>query len=123
MAHWLANALPLLLAAPVLCLLMNVPLKGVPMLLATMALGTPALSLIGAIGAALTVGIRRGGVLLSLLVLPLYVPVLIFGVGAVDAVVHGFPAGGALSLLGAASLASLVLSPLAAAAALRLSLE
>lgn len=123
LAHWLANALPLLLAAPVLCLLMNVPLKGVPMLLATMALGTPALSLIGAIGAALTVGIRRGGVLLSLLVLPLYVPVLIFGVGAVDAVVHGFPAGGALSLLGAASLASLVLSPLAAAAALRLSLE
>jgi heme exporter protein B len=123
LAHWIANAAPLLVVAPLLCLLMNVPGAGVPMLLLAMALGTPALSLIGAIGAALTVGIRRGGVLLSLLVLPLYVPVLIFGVGAVDAAVHGFPAAQALSLLGAASLFSLVLAPLAAAAALRLALE
>ena len=123
LAHWLANAVPLVVAAPFLCLLMNVPVEGFGVLVAAMLAGTPALSLIGAIGAALTVGIRRGGVLLSLLVLPLYVPVLIFGVGAVDAAIHGLDAGPALSLLGAASLASLVLAPLAAAAALRLALE
>jgi heme exporter protein B len=123
LAHWLTGALPLLAVAPVLCLLMNVPGHAVPVLLAAMALGTPALSLIGAIGAALTVGIRRGGVLLSLLVLPLYVPVLIFGVGAVDAATAGLPIGPSLSVLAAGSLVALVLAPLAAAAALRLALE
>ncbi len=123
LAHWLASGLPLIVAAPVLALLLNMPAAGLPILLAAMALGTPTLSLVGAIGAALTVGVRRGGVLLSLLVLPLYIPVLIFGVGAVDAALMHLPVTPYLSILAGLGVAALVLCPIAAAAGLRLSLE
>ncbi len=122
-AHWLSTGLPLIAAAPVLGLLMNMPAEGIWTLLAAMVLGTPSLSLIGAIGAALTVAVRRGGVLLSLLVLPLYIPVLIFGVAAVDAATVGLSVRPHLLLLSAISLGSVVLAPVAAAPALRLALE
>jgi heme exporter protein B len=122
-AHWLTTGLPLIAAAPVLAVLLNMDADGLGALLLTMLLGTPTLSLIGALGAALVLGARRGGVLLSLLVLPLYVPVLIFGVGAIDAVVQGLPARADLLVLGALLLASLALAPWAAAAALRQALE
>ncbi|MCG8694013.1 MAG: heme exporter protein CcmB [Minwuiales bacterium] len=122
-AHWLSTGLPLVAASPVLGLLMNMPAEGIWTLLAAMTLGTPALSLIGAIGAALTVAVRRGGVLLSLLVLPLYIPVLIFGVAAVDAATVGLSARPHLLLLSAISLGAVVLAPIAAAPALRLAVE
>lgn len=122
-AHWLSTGLPLIAASPVLGLLMNMPAEGIWTLLAAMTLGTPALSLIGAIGAALTVAVRRGGVLLSLLVLPLYIPVLIFGVAAVDAATVGLSARPHLLLLSAISLGAVVLAPIAAAPALRLAVE
>jgi heme exporter protein B len=119
LAHWLVVGLPLVIASPLLGVLLNLPPAAFPDLLLAALIGTPALSLIGAIGAALTAGIRRGGVLVPLLVLPLYIPTLIFGVAA-----SGAESGGeALMLLGAVSLVSLVLAPVAAAAALRLALE
>ena len=117
--HWLTTGLPLLLAAPVLAVLLNMNSEGFTALLLTMLIGTPALSLIGAIGAALTLTVRRGGVLLSLLVLPLYIPVLIFGVSAIDAAVHGLNAKPHLLLLAALTMAAIPLCPWAAAAALR----
>lgn len=122
-AHWLTTGLPLLLAAPLLAVLLNMPAEGFLVLVGAMAIGTPALSLVGSIGAALTLGVRRGGVLLSLLVLPLYIPVLIFGVGAIDASIMGLNAKANLLLLAALSVTALGLCPLATAAALRLSLE
>ncbi len=122
-AHWLTTGLPLLLTAPILALFMQLPGQSFPILLAAMALGTPSLSLIGAIGAALTVGVRRGGVLLSLLVLPLYIPVLIFAVAAIDAAALGLPVLNHLTLLAAILLAALPLCPWAATAALRLFLD
>ena len=122
-AHWLTTGLPLMVAAPVLAVLLHMQADGVVPLLLTMLIGTPTLSLIGAMGAALVLGARRGGVLLSLLVLPLYIPVLIFGVGAIDAAVQGFPVNAQLSILGALLLAALALTPWAAAAALRQALE
>lgn len=122
-AHWLTTGLPLMIAAPVLAVLLHMNGDGFVALLVTMLLGTPTLSLIGAMGAALVLGARRGGVLLSLLVLPLYVPVLIFGVGAIDAVVQGMEDGAQLLVLGGILLAALPLAPLAAAAALRQALE
>jgi heme exporter protein B len=122
-AHWLATGLPLVVAAPGLAVLMNLQPAAIPTLVAALALGTPILSLIGAVGAALTVGVRLGGVLLSLLVLPLYVPTLIFGVGAVEAAAADLPARPHLLLLGAGLLAALPLAPWASAAALRLALE
>ena len=123
LAHWLTTGLPLMIAAPLLALLLNMEAKGFVILLAAMALGTPSLSLIGAIGAALTVGVRRGGVLLSLLVLPLYIPVLIFGATAVEAAITGFGPRPHLLILGAILLGALALTPWATAAALRLNLE
>ncbi len=123
LAHWLTTGLPLVLAAPLLALLYNMDLAGLPVLILAMALGTPSLSLIGAIGAALALGARRGGVLIPLLVLPLNVPVLIFGVGAIDAALAGFGAQANLLFLGALFLVALVTAPLAAAAALRQALE
>jgi len=123
LAHWLVTGLPLTLVAPLLALLLHLDAAGYPALLLGMALGTPTLSLIGAIGAALSLGARRGGVLLSLLVLPLYIPVLIFGVAAIEAAIGGFPARPHLLLLGALLAAALPLAPLAAAAALRQALE
>lgn len=122
-AHWLASGLPLVIVAPGLGLLLNLEPAAYPTLIAALALGTPILSLIGAVGAALTVGVRRGGVLLSLLVLPLYIPTLIFGVAAVEAAAADLPARPHLLLLAAGLLAALALAPWAAAAALRLALE
>ncbi|HVI53219.1 MAG TPA: heme exporter protein CcmB [Candidatus Sulfotelmatobacter sp.] len=122
-AHWLTTGLPLMVAAPVLAVLLHMNADGFGTLLLTMLLGTPTLSLIGAMGAALVLGARRGGVLLSLLVLPLYVPVLIFGVGAIDAAVQGLPSQSHLLILGGQLLAALALTPWAAAAALRQALE
>ena len=122
-AHWLVSGLPLVLIAPVIALQFDLPAAAIKTLLLALLLGTPVLSLIGAIGAALTVGVRGGGVLVSLLVLPLYIPVLIFGAGAVDASAMGMNAAGHLSILSALLLGGVVLAPWATAAALRISLE
>ena len=122
-AHWLTTGLPLLIVAPVLGVMLNLHPAGYVALLSAMALGTPVVSLIGAVGAALTLGARRGGVLLSLLVLPLVVPVLIFGAAAVDAAIAGFPFRQHLLLLAGMALAALVLCPWAASASLHQSLE
>lgn len=122
-AHWLVTGLPLVLMAPLLGLQYDLSTQALGVLLISLLLGTPSLSLIGAIGAALTLGLRGGGVLVSLLVLPLCIPVLIFGAGAVEANVSGLGEQGHLSMLGAILLLSLVLSPVATAAALRISAE
>ena len=118
-AHWLTTGVPLIAAAPVVALMLGAPAKGLLPMTAALALGTPSLSLIGAIGAALALGARRGGVLIPLLVLPLYIPVLIFGAAAVDAAASGGEAYPPLAILGALLLAALPLAPLAAAAGLR----
>jgi heme exporter protein B len=123
LAHWLVTGLPLALTAPVLGLLLQLDAAGYPVLILGLLLGTPTLSLIGAVGAALSLGARRGGVLLSLLVLPLYIPVLIFGVLAVEQTIAGLAARPHLLLLGALLAGALPLAPLAAAAALRQALE
>ena len=122
-AHWLTTGLPLAAAAPVLALLLNMSVDGLVILIVSLLLGTPILSLIGAVGAALTVGLRRGGALIALLVLPLYVPVLIFGVGAVEGAVLDVGVHANLSILAGGLVAALVLGPLAAAAALRMTVE
>ena len=122
-AHWLTTGLPLIAAAPLLAVLLHMNTDGFAVLVVALALGTPSLSLVGAVGAALILGSRRGGVLLSLLILPLYIPVLIFGVGAVDAALAGFTVRPQLLVLGAFFLAALPLCPWAAAAALRQALE
>jgi len=122
-AHWLTTGLPLIVAAPLLAVLMNLPDEGFIILIVALVLGTPTLSLIGAIGAALILGSRRGGILLSLLVLPLYIPVLIFGVSAVDVVISGFEAKAQLLILGGIFLAALPLCPWVGAAALRQALD
>jgi heme exporter protein B len=123
LAHWLTTGLPLLVAAPLLALMLGMATAGYATLIAAMALGTPTLSLIGAVGAALTVGARRGGVLLSLLVLPLVIPILVFGAAAVDAALSGLAARPHLLLLGGLALGAAVLCPWAAAAALRQALD
>ncbi len=123
LAHWMVTGLPLVLMAPILGLQYDLSAEALGMLMLTLLLGTPALSLIGAIGAALTLGLRGGGVLVALLVLPLFVPVLIFGAGAVEATVSGLGAEGHLSLLGAMLVLALLLGPLASAMALRVSME
>jgi heme exporter protein B len=122
-AHWLTTGLPLIVAAPLLAVLLNMDTEGFPMLILALVLGTPSLSLIGAVGAALILGSRRGGVLLALLILPLYIPVLIFGVSAVDAVIGGFEAKAQLLILGAFLMAALPLCPWAAATGLRQAIE
>ena len=122
-AHWLVTGLPLIIAAPVLAVLMNMPADGFGLLVLALLLGTPALNLIGALGAALVLGSRRGGVLLALLILPLFIPVLIFGVGAVEAAIGGFAARAPLLLMGAILAGALALCPWGAAAALRQALE
>lgn len=123
LAHWLTTGLPLMAATPVIALLYNLDMAAVPVALAAMALGTPSLTLIGAVGAALSLGARRGGVLIPLLVLPLYIPVLIFGVAAVDAQLAELSVRPHLLLLGAILLFALPLAPLAAAAAVRQAVE
>lgn len=123
LAHWLLSGVPLALIAPVLGLQFGLEGEPVGVLFVALLLGTPCLSLIGGVGAALTLGVRGSGVLIALLVLPLYVPVLIFGAGAVEATVAGTGAAGHLSLLAAGLLISIVLVPWAIAAALRIALE
>jgi heme exporter protein B len=123
LAHWLVTGLPLAAVAPLLALLLGMDSGGFAVLVAAMLLGTPSLSLIGAVGAALSLGARRGGVLLSLLVLPLYIPVLVFGVAAVEATLSGLSPRPHLLILGAIVLAAVPLAPLAAAAAIRQALE
>lgn len=123
LAHWLTAGLPLVLLSPLLSVWMNLPVEGARVLLYTLALGTPVLSLIGAIGGALTVSLKRGGQLLSLLVFPLYVPLLIIAANAVSAAVAGLPYNGQLGLMLAGLVGALTLAPFAAAAALKLSLE
>jgi heme exporter protein B len=122
-AHWLVTGVPLVLMAPVLGIQYDLSIEALKVLVISLLLGTPALSLIGAIGAALTLGLRGGGVLVSLLVLPLTIPVLIFGAGAVEATVSGLGGEGHLSMLAAILVLSLFFAPLAAAAALRVSVE
>jgi heme exporter protein B len=121
LAHWLVAGMPLILVSPLLGVLLYLPGKALGVLPLSLLLGTPVLSLIGAIGVALTVGLRRGGVLLTLLILPLYVPVLIFGTAAVAAATADLPVSGQLALLGAMLMLALTLAPFATAAGLRIS--
>jgi len=122
-AHWLTTGLPLILTAPLLAVMMQMPEEGYGVLILALALGTPTLSLIGAVGAALVLGSRRGGVLLSLLILPLYIPVLIFGVSAVDAAIGDLGARPHLFILAGLFVGTLALTPWASAAALRQAIE
>jgi heme exporter protein B len=124
LAHWLTTGVPLALLAPLLGLLLNLPVQAMPLLVLSMLAGTPAVSFVASIGASLTLGLRRSGLLLALLVLPLYVPVLIFGVASASAAITG-PASPwpPFLMLCALSLAGIVLAPLAAAAALRTALR
>ena len=122
-AHWVTTGLPLLLLSPLLAIQLNLPTEAIGTLLLALLLGTPVLSLIGSVGAALTLGLRGGGVLVSLLVLPLYTPILIFGAGAVTASATGLDPEAYLSLLGAFLVLALGFAPWATAAALRISLD
>ncbi|MHB1292342.1 MAG: heme exporter protein CcmB [Sulfuricella sp.] len=123
LAHWLVSGVPLILVAPVLGVQFGLSNEALGVLVFSLLLGTPVLSLIGAIGAALTLGLRGGGVLVSLLVLPLYIPVLIFGAGAVDGAMSGLGAEAHLSLLGGILILAFMLTPWAVSAALRISIE
>jgi heme exporter protein B len=123
LAHWITTGLPLVLLGPLLAITLNLPGSAYPALVASLAIGTPGLSLIGAVGAALTVGIRRGGLLLSALVLPLYIPTLVFGAQAVDRAAVGLDATVPLMMLAAMTLVSAGIGPFATAAALRVNLR
>jgi len=122
-AHWMVSGLPLVLLAPVLGLQFDMSVQALGVLILGLLLGTPMFSMIGAIGAALTLGLRGGGVLLSLLVLPLYIPMLIFGTGAVEAITSGLSIASHISLLGALLVLALVFTPWVTAQALRISME
>ena len=122
-AHWMLTGLPLTLLSPLLALLLHLPSTGMVALVIAMALGTATLSFIGAIGAGLTVGLRKGGLLLSLIILPLYIPVLIFGVAAVKAAIVGLDNAGQLAILGALLALAVTLAPLAIAASLKISAD
>ncbi len=122
-AHWLLSGVTLALVSPIFAAMLNMPANAIGTLMLSLILGSLCLSLIGAIGAALTVGLRRGGMLLSLLIIPLYVPVLVFGVGAVEEAASGYDASAWLALMGAFALGGLVLAPLAISAGLRISLD
>jgi len=123
LVHWATTALPMIVVAPLLAEMLHLPHDQLPILLASLLLGTPLLSLIGGVVAALTVSIRRSGILVALLALPLFVPVLVFGAGSVAAAARGQDPVGALLLLGAGLVVALVLAPLATAAAIRISLS
>ena len=123
LAHWLIYGIPLLLISPILGVQFALPADAIAILMLSLLIGTPILSLLGSVGAALTLGLRGGGVLLTLLILPLYVPVLIFGAGAVDATLAGTGAESHLSLLGAILVLTLLVAPWIAAAALKVSIE
>ena len=122
-AHWLTTGLPLLIVAPLLAVFLGMPNQALSVLLLTLLLGTPVLSLIGAVGVALTVGLRRGGMILSLLVLPLYVPVLIFASNAVEIASSGLPVTAQINILISMLLMALVLAPWPTAAALKMSIN
>lgn len=122
-AHWIVTGLPMLLFAPFLGLFLSLPVSAIWVLEKTLLLGTPVLSLIGSVGVALTVGLRRGGMLLTLLVMPLYIPLLIFATQAVSTAVAGLPDGGALDFLLALFFLALSLAPFASASALKISLS
>ncbi|MGI2261667.1 heme exporter protein CcmB [Shewanella sp. GXUN23E] len=121
LAHWLLTGVPLIIIAPLLAVLLHLESNSYGALVSTLALGTPVLSLLGAIGVALTVGLRKGGVLLSLLILPLYIPVLIFATSAIDAAGMNLPYDGQLAIIGAMLVGSLTLAPVAIGASLRVS--
>jgi heme exporter protein B len=123
LAHWLITGLPLTLLAPVLGMMLSLPTAGYLPLVLSLLMGTAVLSLIGAIGAGLTVALRKGGLLLSLIVMPLYMPVLIFGASTVQRAVDGFPVDGPLAVMGALLAFSLLISPFATAGALRVSMH
>lgn len=123
LAHWVLSGLPLVLVAPLIGLQFNLSVDELQVLALSLLLGTPTLSLIGSIGAALTLGLRGGGILIALLVLPLYIPVLVFGAGAVNAVAVGMSASGGISLLGALLALALVFAPLTASYALKIAVE
>lgn len=123
LSHWLMSGFLLALLSPLLAVMLFLPTQAMWALVCSLLLGTPTLSMIGAIGAALTVGLRKGGVLISLLVLPLYIPVLIFGAGAVQAGVMGLPIAGYLALLAAMMVFAVMFAPFAIAAALKLSIR
>jgi len=122
-AHWLITGLLLALVSPVFALMLNLPGEAIGALFVSLLLGTAVLSLVGGIGAALTVGLKRGGMLISLLILPLYMPVLIFGSAAVQAAVTGSPVGPYLAILGAMLSLAIALAPIAMAAGLRISVD
>lgn len=122
-AHWLTTGVPLIVMSPVLAVTLQLPAQGYGALVLALILGTPTVSLIGALGAALVLGARRGGVLLSLLVLPLYIPVLIFGTAAVEAAITGMPSRPMLSILAGFALIAAALCPFGTAAALRQAAE
>ncbi|MCC4797820.1 heme exporter protein CcmB [Enterovibrio norvegicus] len=122
-AHWLLTGLPLLIISPLLAVLLSLDWPTYKAVVLTLLLGTPTLSFLGAIGVALTVGLRKGGVLVSLLVLPLFIPVLIFATSAIDMAANGFPINGQLAILGAMLAGSATLSPFAVSAALRVSVQ
>ncbi|MBC7002128.1 heme exporter protein CcmB [Photobacterium sp. BZF1] len=123
LAHWVLTGLPLLLISPLLAILLSLEWETWKAVVLTLLIGTPTLSFLGAIGVALTVGLRKGGVLLSLLILPLYIPVLIFATSAIDAASLGMPYNGQMALMGAMLVASATLSPFAVAASLRISVQ
>jgi heme exporter protein B len=122
-AHWLTTGLPLAISSPLLALLLQLPMQAIPTLILALLIGTPVLSLIGAVGAALTLGARRGGVLVALIVLPLKIPVLIFGVAAVEASIDGYAVAPHLMFLGAMLCAATATGPWVAAIAIRSALE
>ena len=123
LAHWITTGLPLVIAAPVLGVLLNLPSQGYASLVVSLAIGTPALSVIGTFGAALTVGIKRGGLLMSLLVLPLYVPTLIFGAEVARRGVAGMDTSTPLLMLAGITAGAAALLPFASAAVLRVNLR
>lgn len=123
LVHWLVTGLPLTIMAPLLGVMLSLPAAGYWPLVCSLLLGTGCLSLIGAIGAALTVALRKGGLLISLIIMPLYIPILIFGSSAVTSAIDGFPIGGQLAVLGAFLAMAVVLAPVAAAGALRISVN
>ncbi|WP_300631114.1 heme exporter protein CcmB [Pseudomonas sp.] len=121
LAHWAFSGLALVLLSPLLALMLGLPIECLPVLLLSLLLGTPVLSLLGAVGAALTVGLKRGGLLLALLILPLYIPVLILGSGALQAALMGMPVTGYLLWLGSLAALAVTLTPFAIAAGLKIS--
>ncbi|MCR8718964.1 heme exporter protein CcmB [Pseudomonas syringae USA007] len=121
LAHWVFSGLTLVLLSPVLALMLGLPVQCLPVLMLSLLLGTPVLSLLGSVGAALTVGLKRGGVLLALLILPLYIPVLILGSAALQAALQGMPATGYLLWLGSLTVLAITLTPFAIAAGLKIS--